>query len=287
VVFVVLLYFTEPWVLIRKPPKVEGDPMSLIHVFTASKTESHAVEQLMNRSEGNASGTNAGRIGANEVVLFTTGIGPKSARSNASSVLLGSDRAITHSDLHRPDAAIVVGMCGSLTSSIGESEVIVYTECLSSSGNSEHIRCTRPLVEHITALLKAKNINCRSAVGVSTPRIATTKDEKLTLAKSGAEVVDMESYEIVAAALQARLPVAVIRVVSDSLERPIPDFNSAVQDNGEINSVNLLKVFIGSPILTSRAFVASRRALRTLNSALEIVLGDGSFSSLDSETTSH
>jgi len=287
VVFVVLLYFTEPWVLIRKPPKVEGDPMSLIHVFTASKTESHAVEQLMNRSEGNASGTNAGRIGANEVVLFTTGIGPKSARSSASSVLLGSDRAITHSDLHRPDAAIVVGMCGSLTSSIGESEVIVYTECLSSSGNSEHIRCTRPLVEHITALLKAKNINCRSAVGVSTPRIATTKDEKLTLAKSGAEVVDMESYEIVAAALQARLPVAVIRVVSDSLERPIPDFNSAVQDNGEINSVNLLKVFIGSPILTSRAFVASRRALRTLNSALEIVLGDGSFSSLDSETTSH
>jgi len=97
----------------------------------------------------------------------------------------------------------------------------------------------------------------------------------------------MESYEIVAAALQAPLPVAVIRVVSDSLERPIPDFNSAVQDNGEINSFNLLKVFIGSPILTSKAFVVSRRALRTLSSALEIILGDDSFSGLNSETPSH
>jgi nucleoside phosphorylase len=181
----------------------------------------------------------------------------------------------------------VVGMCGSLTSSIGESEVIVYTECLSSSGNSERIRCTRPLVEHITALLKAKNINCRSAVGVSTPRIATTKDEKLTLAKSGAEVVDMESYEIVAAAIQARLPVAVIRVVSDSLERELPDLNVAIQENGEVNSLQLLRIFIGSPILTSKVFAASRRALRTLSSALEIVLGDGSFSSLHSETPSH
>jgi nucleoside phosphorylase len=186
-----------------------------------------------------------------------------------------------------PDAAIVVGMCGSLTSSIGESEVIVYTECLSSSGNSERIRCTRPLVEHITALLKSKSIICRSATGISVTRIATTKDEKLTLAKSGAEAVDMESYEIVAAAIQARLPVAVIRVVSDSLERRLPDFNVAIQENGKINSFSLLKVFIGSPILTSRAFVASRRALRALSSALEVVLGDDSFASLHSETPSH
>jgi nucleoside phosphorylase len=287
VVFVVLIYFTEPWLLVKKPPKVEGDPMSLIHVFAASKTESHSVEQLMNRSEGNASGTNAGRIGANEVVLFITGIGPKSARSSASSVLLGSDRAITHSDLHRPDAAIVVGMCGSLTSSIGESEVIVYTDCLSSSTNSERVRCTRTLVEHITALLKSRSINCRSTVGVSTPRIATTKDEKLALARSGAEVVDMESYEIVAAAIQARLPVAVVRVVSDSLDREIPDFNLALQDNGGVDSFKLLKVFIGSPILTSKAFVASRRALLTLSNALAIILGDDSFSSLHSEIPSH
>jgi hypothetical protein len=165
--------------------------------------------------------------------------------------------------------------------------VIVYTECLSSSDNSERVRCTRPLVEDINAFLKSRSINCRSAVGASTPRIATRKDEKLALAKSGAEVVDMESYEIAAAALEARLPVAVIRVVSDSLDREIPDFNLALQDNGGVDSFKLLKVFTGSPILTSRAFVASRRALRTLSSALGIVLGDGSFSSLHSETPSH
>jgi nucleoside phosphorylase len=286
-ILVMLLYFARPWQVAKKPPKIGGRPMSLIHVFAASKTESHSVEQLINRSEGNASGTNAGRIGANEVVVFITGIGPKSARSKASSVLLGSDRASTHSTLRRPDAVVVVGMCGSLTSAINESEVIVYTDCLSSGDNSSRVGCTTSLFEHITALLKSKNIICRSAAGISATRIATTKDEKLALAKSGATVVDMESYEIVAAAIQARLPVAVIRVVSDSLERELPDLNVAIQENGEVNSLQLLRIFIGSPILTSKVFAASRRALRTLSSALEIVLGDGSFSSLHSETPSH
>jgi hypothetical protein len=97
----------------------------------------------------------------------------------------------------------------------------------------------------------------------------------------------MESYEIVAAAIQARLPVAVVRVVSDSLDREIPDFNLALQDNGGVDSFKLLKVFIGSPILTSKAFVASRRALLTLSNALAIILGDDSFSSLHSEIPSH
>ena len=119
-----------------------------------------------------------------------------------------------------------------------------------------------------------------------TARIATTKGEKLSLAKSGAEVVDMESYEIVATALKARLPVAVIRVVSDSLDRKIPDFNFALDGNGEINSLSLLKVELGSPILTAKVYMASRRALQKLSNALEIVLHDDAYAKLDSEAVS-
>src|SRR5262245_34011487 len=116
-VLVIWLYFTEPWTLVTKPPRVEGNPVSIIYAFAASKTEGHSVEQLMNRSEGDASGMD-GRIGTNEVVLFITGIGPKSARSSVASALLSLGTATTQSALRRPDAVVVVGMCGSLTSAI-------------------------------------------------------------------------------------------------------------------------------------------------------------------------
>ena len=261
--------------------------MSLIYAFAASKTEGHSVEKLMNRHENDPSSVNAGRIGTNDVVLFITGIGPKKASSSASTALLSAKpTTMTQSASRRPDAVLVVGMCGSLTSSIGEGEIIVYSQCLSSESKSSTVHPTATLVEHIISLLNAKAVSTRSAVGISTARIATTKSEKLDLAKSGAKVVDMESYEIVAAALQARLPVAVIRVVSDSLDRQIPDFNLALEDNGEINSLKLLKVGLGSPILTAKAYMASREALQKLSNALEIVLHDDSYARLNSDAVS-
>ena len=108
----------------------------------------------------------------------------------------------------------------------------------------------------------------------------------MKLAKSGAEVVDMESYEIVAAASQAGLPVVVIRVVSDSLDRQIPDFNFILREDGEIDPINLLKLGIRSPILTTTTLAAIHRAIGKLRSALAIVLSDEIFSKVPAEVTS-
>jgi nucleoside phosphorylase len=53
---------------------------------------------------------------------------------------------------------------------------------------------------------------------------------KLQLAQSGAFVVDMESYSILEAAHAANIPAAVIRVVSDTADFELPDFNQALND---------------------------------------------------------
>lgn len=251
--------------------------MSLLYVFAASTSEARSVEQLMIRSK-NDPPLNSGRVGNNEVVLFITGIGPKAARASAASTLNPSQVPTAHTVIRRPDSVVVIGICGSLTPSIAEGEVTVYSECLSTEKGAARLSCTAPLVKRTTSLLSDKGISCRTAVGISSARVATTKSEKLTLAKSGAEVVDMESYEAVAAASQVALPVVVIRVVSDSLDRRLPDFNLALKENGEINSLSLLKVAIGSPILTVKVLAASRRALGKLKSVLAVVLGDEAFS---------
>jgi nucleoside phosphorylase len=274
----VLLYFARPRLWLEPRREIEGSPMNLVYVFAASKSEARSVQQLMMRSKGDPPEMNSGRVGKNEVVLFVTGIGPKAARSSAASVLNPSPATTAHTVIRRPDAVVVMGICGSLTPSVAEGEVTIYSECLSTEKGAAPLRCTAPLVKPITSLLSDKGISCRPAVGIASARVATTKSEKLALAKSGAEVVDMESYEVVAAANQAALPVVVIRVVSDSLDRRIPDFNLVLQENGEINSLNLLKVAIGSPILTAKALAASRRALGKLKTVLAVVLADEAFS---------
>jgi nucleoside phosphorylase len=132
--------------------------------------------------------------------------------------------------------------------------------------------CAPQLSAQITALLSAQNVSCRSVIGITSPRVAITKDDKLRLARSGAQVVDMESYDILMAAQECGVPAAVVRVVSDSLDRRLPDFNRALNPDGSVNSGKALRVMLGSPLLTARAFTANKRATRHLASALSVVL---------------
>ncbi len=61
--------------------------MSLVYVFAAMKMESQAVERLIGLKPDSASraAVKAGKCGSNEVVLFTTGMGPRRDRATAAS----------------------------------------------------------------------------------------------------------------------------------------------------------------------------------------------------------
>ena len=82
----------------------------------------------------------------------------------------------------------------------------------------------------------------------------------------------MESYKIVAGANQAQVPVLVLRVVSDSLDRKMPDFNRALKPTGDFDGLKALRIAVGSPLRTLRMIAASRRAIRHLEIVLEVIL---------------
>ena len=69
----------------------------------------------------------------------------------------------------------------------------------------------------------------------------------------------METYEVLSAAHKFGVPVVVVRVVSDSLDRKLPDFNRAPNPDGSVNNGMALRVMLGSPLLTVRAYLASTR----------------------------
>jgi hypothetical protein len=247
--------------------------MNGILVFAASKMEADPVARRLGVSRWN-SGSHAGPIvaGPNQLTFFITGIGPKLAGKRASEILLSASRTAGDQQNEKPDAAIVIGVCGGLTELLPETTIVTYSSCLSAMNEGIVCPCAPQLSAQITALLNAQNVPCRSVIGITSPRVAVTKDDKLRLARSGAQVVDMESYDILLAAQECGVPAAVVRVVSDSLDRRLPDFNRALNPDGSVNNGKVLRVMLGSPLLTARAFTANKRAARHLANALSVVL---------------
>jgi hypothetical protein len=82
----------------------------------------------------------------------------------------------------------------------------------------------------------------------------------------------MESYSILEAAADAGVPVAILRVVSDSLDRVLPNLNRALNDAGGLDGRGALQVAVGSPVRTLRLLAANKRAMQKLTKALEIIL---------------
>jgi len=57
----------------------------------------------------------------------------------------------------KPDAVVVIGLCGGLTQSLREQQIVAYTECLSTE----------------------QGITVDRVTGITSPRMATTKADRL------------------------------------------------------------------------------------------------------------
>ena len=235
--------------------------MSLIYVFAASRMEGQPIRRIGVPSSSNS----ILRCGPNDVVLITGGMGPINARVKA-------DAALRSSAGVTPDAVLSIGLCGGLTASLPEGRIVSYTECRSTHAGKPLLRCSEKIIDSVTDLLKSSNFLCDRVAGITSPQIATTPAQRATLSNVGGTVVDMESYSIVETAAAVGVPAAVLRVVSDSVDRVLPDFNRALDKNGAIDGRKALRVAIGSPVRTARLLAANRRAMQQLAKALEIVL---------------
>lgn len=216
-------------------------------------------------------------------VLIITGMGMGNAKTKAEAVLglTGAGSVGGPPTADKPEAILVIGLCGGLTESMQEERIVAYTGCLS-SGNQPPLRCSPALTNAIVENLETNGITCDRVAGITSPRIASGRNEKGQLAKSGASVVDMESYEILSAAARAEVPAVILRVVSDSLDAQMPDFNPALVANGGLNGRKALGIALGSPLKTLRLLGANKRAMGRLSPAVRLVLQSNCFAVLKS-----
>ena len=249
--------------------------MSRICIFAASKMEVRPVLDLTrpNVAAGLPAPGATLRLGPNELTLIVSGMGPQLARKTGAETLStwidqdGYERVSGG----KPDAVLVIGLCGGLTHPLPRSRLVLYGSCLSSAGEPR-LDCAPAITNRLAQLLGSGGMICERVIGITSPRIAVTRADRLTLAASGAGVVDMESYEFLAAAERARVPAAVLRVVSDSIDSTLPDFNDALNADGALDGRKAFRVALGSPVQTFRLLAQNKRAMRELAAALAIVL---------------
>ena len=223
--------------------------------------------------------------GANRFAVIITGMGTRNAEVKADAALglaaLGTGGHLPQGE--KPDAVLVIGLCGGLTETLPEQRIVVYTECLSTRPNkAPPLQCSRSLTENIVKRLQQQDITVDRVTGITSPRIATTKADRLALAKSGAAAVDMETYPILSAAERAGVPAVVVRVVSDSLDTEMPDFNRALNTQGALDGRRALWIAFGSPLQTLRLLGSNKRAIERLKPAVKLIIESDCFSRIGS-----
>jgi len=244
--------------------------MSLIYIFAASPMEAEPVRKIGTPSSPDSHF----RCGENELVLITGGMGPRNAREKADLTFRSGYGAPSG---RKPDVAMTIGLCGGLIDPMKEGAVVTYEECLSTEDHNQSLSCSGVFTDSLMSRLKASDIRCDRVIGITSSRIAINQIERSMLANRGAVVVDMESFSILEVAASANVPVVILRVVSDSVDRKLPDFNRALDARGGLDSRKALRVALASPWSTAKLLAANRRAMRALTEALQVILSSRCF----------
>jgi nucleoside phosphorylase len=253
--------------------------MSLVYVFASSKMEAQPVLALAPKNVPAQPGRAVMvEVGENRFVVIVTGMGAGNARINADEALAADGARPT---TRKPDAILIIGLCGGLTEAMREERIVAYTECLSAD-KSPPLHCSPALTSAIIEALQKQQIACDRVTGITSPRIASNKGEKLALARLGASVVDMETYQVLSAAAHAGGPAAVLRVVADPLDTDMPDFNSALDANGGLIGSKAIWIALGSPLETWRLLSTNKRAMARLAPAARLILQSNCFANLRS-----
>ncbi len=252
--------------------------MSKLFVFVATPAEHWLLARMLDRNEARrvARSKTLGRVGDNVVVLFRTGIGPGPARSCARRAFdtltsKGDDTGLGRSE-PSPDAVLVTGLCGGAGARLAIGDIVLYTDCYGVDGPTSKNPLTLPLTQRLGDRLRKQSIPFDLVVGLTVPKISGTSEDKRSWAELGADVVDMESHEVVLAAAARGIPVAVLRVVSDVATQDVPDLTDAVRRDGSLNYMKMLSIGAREPLNALRWSIDSLSALFTLRRAVSCVL---------------
>jgi adenosylhomocysteine nucleosidase len=170
------------------------------------------------------------KIGEVSVEVFLTGMGAPALRPGFQLLLS-----------RNPHILISSGLAGGLDPSLQVGD-IVAARSLALVHGGDRVKSRRKLVE-IAEQCGARSVN----VFMTSPRIVSQAQYKKAMAAFG-DVVDMESYHLLAAASGTQVASIAIRSISDTQKEDLPlDFEKAITPWGTVDPRQLVLQIVRSP----------------------------------------
>jgi nucleoside phosphorylase len=166
-------------------------------------------------------------IGGADIAVLLTGVGQRPAKLALSKIAWGGSGTLEY--------CISSGLAGGLRPEYSIAQVVAASEIASEGVRDEN---GDPRVTSSSASLVSLASDCGATIVdrfYSAERAIGRPDEKKHLGKI-ADAVEMESFEILAAATDAGVPAAAVRSISDTSEEALPlDMNEVFSDEGQLS----------------------------------------------------
>ena len=170
------------------------------------------------------------KVGAADVRVVLTGVGPERARSVIARALQWG-----------PNVCISSGVAGSLRATYRVGEVFGAREVMElESGRT--IAANRELVE----AAERRGIRLAERL-LSSADMVVTAEGKNRLGRM-AEAVEMESFAVLAEAAARKIPAVAIRAISDAVDQDLPmDFSGVLDDEGRVKASKVARSLAHAP----------------------------------------
>ena len=167
-------------------------------------------------------------------------------------------------DNHKPQKVLIMGLCGSLSRQYSIGDIVLYQACIK---DNLSLATDEALTETIKHQL---NSNISLVTALTSDRIINSTKEKESLAKIyPATVVDMEGFAYLQTLQSQGISVAILRVVSDDLHWDLPDLNHAINQNGELQTIPMIRSMLRQPRAAIRLITGSLQSLQVLKQVTE------------------
>ena len=245
-------------------------PIPRLCVVAAASVEFKAVTQQLSETvffTDDDLNTCRGRAGRNQVTVLQANIGAVGFR----------EKLVSYLQKQACDAVVVLGLGGGLSPDLKTGDTILYDTCFlfrpDEDISGEAQTCDFNLSSSLRQRLISEGCPAVFAAGLTIDFMVTTPDEKLSMGEShGAAVVDMESYDVIAAASQLKIPIVVVRVILDEAKQKTPDFNIGISDDGKMSDLKSAQAMLMRPLAAMIFLLSLRRSLQALRRVSQMVL---------------
>ncbi len=173
---------------------------------------------------------------------------------------------------------LVMGLCGGLSEDVRVGEVGWYGSCQVVSGRSEAPQppmLGEPEEELVNPFMSPQDWGLGGLIlwkALTTDKVITKETEKRSLhAETGCDVVDMETFWILAFMAERGIGVMGLRVVSDGAGGDLPDLAQAFDGAGGIQPWALGLAFVRNPGAAWRLIRGAIVALRKLEACATMI----------------